>query len=250
MIVTRVPSGIPGLDTVLQGGIPTNSSLALRTEASNFAEAFQQQFIAEGLKLGFPALYCCLTRSAASVINSMKHQGFDVSENIANDELVFLDCYSMHKRTSMIGVDKELQKKIITVADIDDEKILQNGLATAVERLHDIKGLRAVCENVAGTLTSRSPVEMMRWGRRAFGDLRAFQTVVLHTFPIGIRMGLFNLMAPDFDGVFDMKIERGTDRVRHYLSIQKMRMTIVPPKMHELDLTNGMVTLKTIQKIT
>jgi hypothetical protein len=29
-----------------------------------------------------------------------------------------------------------------------------------------------------------------------------------------------------------------------------MRMTIVPPKMHELDLTNGMVTLKTIQKIT
>ena len=250
MIVTRVPSGVPGLDAVLQGGIPTNSSLALRTESSNFAEAFQQQFIAEGLKLGFPALYCCLTRSAASVINNMKHQGFDVAEHVANDELVFLDCYSAHKRTSTIGVDKEIQDKIVSVADIDDEKILQDGLATAVERVSDIKGLRAVCENVAGTLTSRSPVEMMRWGRRAFGDLRAFQTVVLHTFPIGMRMQLFNVMAPDFDGVFELRIERGTDRVRHFLGIQKMRMTIVPPKMHELDMANGIVTLKTIQKIT
>lgn len=250
MIVTRVPSGIPGLDAVLQGGIPTNSSLALRTEASNFAEAFQQQFVAEGLKLGFPALYCCITRSAASVLNSMKHQGFDVAEHVANDELVLLDCYSAHKRTSVISVDKELQKKIIMVADIDDEKILQDGLATAVERVPDIKGLRAVCENVAGTLTSRTPVEMMRWGRRAFGDLRAFQTVVLHTFPIGVRMQLFNMMAPDFDGVLEMRIERGTDRVRHYLSIQKMRMTVVPSKMHELDMANSVVTLKTIQKIT
>lgn len=250
MIVTRVPSGIPGLDAVLQGGIPANSSLALRTEASNFAEAFQQQFVAEGLRHGFPALYCCLTRSPGAVMNSMEHQGFNVVEQVANDELVFLDCYSAHKRASGIGVDKELRKKIVTISDTDDEKILQDGLATAVERLPDIKGLRAVCENVAGSLTSRTPVEMMRWGRRAFGDLRAFQTVVLHTFPIGVRMQLFNVMAPDFDGVLEMKIERGTDRVRHYLSIQKMRMTVVPPKMHELDLANGMVTLKTIQKIT
>ena len=250
MIVTRVPSGIPGLDTVVQGGIPTNSTLALRTEPSNYSEAFQQQFIAEGLKHGFPAIYCCLARSVANVIDSMKHQGFDVTEHVANDQLVFIDCYSMHKRTSLMGVDKRLHEKIITVIEVDDDQMLQDGLATAVERMHNIKGLRAVCESVPGVLTGRPAIEMMRWGRRAFGDLRAFQTVVLHTFPLGVREELFSLMAPDFDGVIDLNIERGSDRVRYFLSIQKMRMTVVPPKMHELDINNGVVTLKTIQKIT
>jgi KaiC/GvpD/RAD55 family RecA-like ATPase len=250
MIVARVPSGIPGLDNVLQGGIPTNSTLALRTEPSNYSEAFQQQFIAEGLKHGFPGIYCCLSRPVASVINGMRHQGFDIAEHVVNDQLVFLDCYSMHKRTAMMGIDKEIQEKIVTVVEVDDDQMLQDGLATAVERMPNIRGLRAVCESVPGALTGRSPVEMMRWGRRAFGDLRAFQTVVLHTFPIGVREELFSLMAPDFDGVIDLKIERGSDRVRYFLSIQKMRMTVVPPKMHELDINNGIVTLKTIQKIT
>ncbi len=235
---------------MLQGGIPTNSALALRTEASNYAEAFQQQFIVEGLKQGFPGIYCCLTRPVASVINGIKHQGVDVSEYIANDQLVFLDCYSMHKRTSLMGVDKDIQEKIVTVIEVDDDQMLQDGLATAVERMPNIKGLRAVCESVPGALTGRTAVEMMRWGRRAFGDLRAFQTVVLHTFPIGVREELFNLMAPDFDGVIDLRIERGSDRVRYFLSIQKMRMTVVPPKMHELDMSDGIITLKTIQKIT
>ncbi len=238
------------MDTVLQGGIPTNSTLALRTEASNYAEAFQQQFIMEGLKQGLPGIYCCLSRPVASVINAMKHQGFEVVEYVANDQLVFLDCYSMHKRTSLMGVEKDIQDKIVSVIEMDDDQMLQDGLATAVERMPNIRGLRAVCENVPGALTGRTAVEMMRWGRRAFGDLRAFQTVVLHTFPIGIREELFSLMAPDFDGVIDLKIERGSDHVRYFLSIQKMRMTVVPPKMHELDINNGIVTLKTIQKIT
>jgi KaiC/GvpD/RAD55 family RecA-like ATPase len=250
MIVARVPSGIPGLDAVLQGGIPTNSTLALRTEPSNYAEAFQQQFIAEGLKHGFPGIYCCLARPVASVINGMKHQGFDVTEHIMSNQLVFLDCYSMHKRTSLMGVDKEIQDKVIGVIEVDDDQMLQDGLATAVERMPNIKGLRAVCESVPGALTGRTAIEIMRWGRRAFGDLRAFQTVTLHTFPIGVREELFSLMAPDFDGVIDLKIERGTDHVRYFLGVQKMRMTVVPPKMHELDIINGMVMLKTIQKIT
>lgn len=250
MIVTRVPSGIPGLDTALQGGIPVNSALALRGEASNYCEAFQQQFIIEGLKHGSPGIYCCVSRPVATVIRSMRHQGFDLKDYIANDELVFLDCYSAHKRTSIAGVDADVQKKIITVSDVDDEKILQNGLATAVERVPNIKGVRAVCENVPGSLTSKSPIDIMRWGRRSFGDLRSFQTIVLHTFPHGIREELFTMMANDLDGVFELKVERGMDRVRYYLSIPKMRMTVLPPKMHELDINNGVVTLKTIQKIT
>ena len=250
MIVTRVPSGIPGLDTALQGGVPVNSALALRGEASNYCEAFQQQFVIEGLKHGSPAIFCCMSRPVATVINSMRHQGFDVKEQIANDMLVFLDCYSAHKRTSVAGVDDELRKKIVTVSDADDEKILQNGLATAVESVPNIKGVRAVCENVPAALTSKAPRDMMRWGRRAFGDLRSFQAVVLHTFPAGIRDDLFTLMASDFDGVFDLRVDRGQDRVRYYLSIPKMRMTVLPPKMHELDINNGIVTLKTIQKIT
>jgi KaiC/GvpD/RAD55 family RecA-like ATPase len=251
MIIARVPSGIQGLDIILQGGIPTNSTIALKAEPSNHTEFLQQQFIAEGLKHGFPALYCCLSRPVSSVINSMKLQGFDVLEAIANDQLIFLDCYSMHKRVSGMGVDPAIQKKIVSITEVDDERLLQDGLATAVERIPNLKGMRAVCESVPGTLTTKSPVEIMRWGRRAFADLRAFDTVVLHAFPIGVREELFDLMAHDFDGIWELRSDRTADRVRYVISIQKMRMTVVPPKLYELEVENNLLTLKAIfQRIT
>ena len=251
MMIARVPSGIPGLDMLFQGGFPSNSTIALRAEPSNPTEYFQQQFIAEGLKHGFPAVYCCLSRPAANVIRSFKHQGFDIIEQVANDQLVFLDCYSMHKRTSTMGVDQAIQKKIISITEVDDEKMLQDGLATAVERIPNLKGLRAVCESVPGTLTNRTAVEVMRWGRKAFGDLRAFETVTLHTFPLGVREELFGLMAHDFDGVIEIRVDRTTEHVRYYLSIQKMRMTEVPLRMFELQMDGGILSLKTtVQKIT
>jgi KaiC/GvpD/RAD55 family RecA-like ATPase len=250
MIIPRVPSGIPGLDTLIEGGIPTNSTIALRAEPSNTTEHFQQQFIAEGLKQGLPAVYCCLSRPVASVIENMKHQGFEVLEAVANDQLVFLDCYSMQKRTAVLGVNPAIQKKIVTVPDVDDETMLQDGLASAVERIHDLKGLRAVCESIPGTLTTQSAIEVMRWGRKAFGDLRAFDTVALHTFPNGVREDLFNVMAHDFDAIIEIRVDRTADRVRHYLSIQKMRMTTVPTKMLEIDTEQPLISIKTIQKIT
>lgn len=249
MIIARVPSGIPGLDPLIQGGIPTNSTIALRAEPSNPTEYFQQQFIAEGLKHGFPAVYCCLSRPVANVIRSMRHQGFDVIESVANDQLIFLDLYSLHKRTSAMGVDQAIQKKIVSVTDVDDERMLQDGLATAVERISNLKGLRAVCENVPGTLTAKSAIEVMRWGRKAFGDLRAFETLTLHTFPVGLREELFGLMAHDFDAIIELKADRSADRVHYYLNIQKMRMTSVPQKMYELDTEGPLLSLKTVQKI-
>ncbi|OGS41464.1 MAG: hypothetical protein A3K67_03975 [Euryarchaeota archaeon RBG_16_62_10] len=250
MIVPRAPSGIPGLDAVIEGGIPTNSTIALRAEPSNPTEHFQQQFIAEGLKLGSPAVYCCLSRPVANVIRSMKHQGFDVLESVANDQLIFLDCYSMQKRTSAMGVDQGVQKKIISVTEVDDERMLQDGLASAVERIPNLKGLRAVCESVPGTLTARSAIEVMRWGRKAFGDLRAFETITIHTFPVGIRDELFTMMAHDFDAIFEIKAESSSDRITYYLNIQKMRMTSLPHKLIELHSENSLLSVQTTQKIT
>jgi len=250
MIIPRVPSGIPGLDPLIEGGIPTNSTIALRAEPSNTTEHFQQQFIAEGLKHGVPAVYCCLSRPVASVINSMKHQGFDVLEAVANDQLVFLDCYSVHRRTSVLGVDPAIQKKIVVVTEVDDERLLQDGLASAVERISNLKGLRTVCESVPGTLTTQSAIEVMRWGRKAFGDLRAFDTLALHTFPNGVREELFSVMAHDFDAIFEIRVDRTTDHVRHYLSIQKMRMTTVPARMLEFDIEQPIISLRNVQKIT
>jgi len=109
--------------------------------------------------------------------------------------------------------------------------------------------LRAVCESVPGTLTSKSAVEIMRWGRKAFGDLRAFETLTLHTFPVGIREELFGVMAHDFDGIIEIREERGIERVRYYLNIQKMRRTDIPQKMYELDTENALLSLRSIQKI-
>ncbi len=250
MLVPRSPTGIPGLDAVLQGGYPTNTTLALRAEPSNASELFLQQFVAEGLKLGTPVIYCCMSRHPASLVKSMRQAGLDVTEAVANSQLVLLDCFSMQKRAVEMGLDKLVQKKIIAVEDMDDERLLQDGLATAVERMTSLKGLRAVCESLPSALAIRNAMDIVRWGRRAFGDLRAFDTTSLHMFPLGVREELFDLMAEDFDGVMDMRIERNTERVRYILEIRKMRLTDIPMKTFDLDTDGAVLSLKTVQKIS
>jgi KaiC/GvpD/RAD55 family RecA-like ATPase len=234
---------------VLQGGRPANSTVALRAAPSNYTECILQQFIAEGLKRGQPAIYCCLSRPVASLVNSMMQQGFDVLEPVANDQLVILDCYSMQKRSSGIGVPSDIKRKIVSVPEVDDERMLQDGLATAVERMSSLKGVRAVCESVPGTLTGRTAIEIMRWGRRAFSDIRAFDTVAFHVFPIGIREELFGMMAHDFDGVMELWTDRAGDRMRYFMSIPKMRMTNVPDKVLDLEMEDNTVVMKTTQRI-
>ncbi len=250
MIVSRTPSGLPGLDPLIQGGIPVNSTVALRAEPSNPAEYFQQQFIIEGLKLGSPTIYCCTSRPPSNVIRSLWSRGFDVLEQIANDQLVFLDCYSTTKETAAIGLDQSVHKKIVHMHEIDDGSVLQEGLSEAVDRFSTLRGLRAVCECVPAAMKRASASEFVTWGRKAFGELRAFDTVVLHAFPTGVRDELFNLMAQDFDVVMDISADRNGDRVRYYLCIHKMRMTEVPIKIFELETEKNLLTLKTIQKIS
>ncbi len=250
MIVPRSPSGIPGLDTVLQGGYPTNSTLALRAEPSNTSELFLQQFVFEGLKLGSSVVYCCMSRHPASLIKSMRQAGLDVTEAIANSQLVLLDCFSMQKTPPEMGLERLVQKKIIPIPDADDERLLQDGLATALERLSGLKGLRAVCESLPSALTERAAMDYVKWGRRTFGELRAYETISLHVFPLGKREDLFELMAEDFDGVMEMRVERNTSTIRHILEIRKMRLTDIPMKTFDLDTENSTLSLKTVQKIT
>lgn len=250
MIIARVPSGIPGFDAVIQGGIPSNSTVALRANPSNVTEYFQQQFIMEGLKQGSPGIYCCLARSPANVIMSLKQQGFDPLEQIANDQLILVDFYSLLARASVVGVDQAVQKKIISVTEVDDERLLQDGLATAVERISNLKGLRAVCENVTGILTGKDAIEIMRWGRKAFADLRTFETVTLHTFPIGTREDLFALMANDFDSILEIQSDTNGGRTRYNLNVQKMRLTEIPTAPLALEAEGSLLSLKTEQRIT
>jgi len=250
MIVPRSPSGIPGLDPILQGGYPTNTTIALRAEPSNASELFLQQFVSQGLKLGSPVIYCCMSQHPASLVKSMRQTGMDVVEAVANNQLVLLDCFSMQKQPIEMGLDKIVQKKIIPIEDSDDERLLQDALATAVERISSLRGLRAVCESMPSALTVRNGMDIVRWGRRAFGDLRAFETITMHMFPLGKREELFDLMAEDFDGVMELRVERSTDRVRYFLEIRKMRLTDIPLKTFDLDTDNSVVSLKTVQKIT
>jgi KaiC/GvpD/RAD55 family RecA-like ATPase len=250
MIVPRSPSGIPGLDAVLQGGYPSNTTIALRAESSNASEMFLQQFVSEGLKLGSPVIYCCMSRHPASLVKSMRQTGMDVAEAIANNQLALLDCFSMQRQPQEMGLDKAVQKKIISIEDADDERLLQDGLAKAVERMASLKGLRAVCDSVPSALTVRNGMDIVRWGRRAFGDLRAFETISMHMFPLGKRAELFDLMSEDFDGVMEIRVERNTDRVRYILEIRKMRLTDIPLKMFDLDTDGAVLSLKTVQKIT
>ncbi|MFB6204115.1 MAG: RAD55 family ATPase [Candidatus Nanohaloarchaea archaeon] len=88
----RVSSGIEGLDEMLNGGFPANSTVIIMGDEGTGKEAIVNKFIYEGLENGDEAMYFTLDDSPEGVEEDAEYYGWDFSEY--DDNIVFVDGYS------------------------------------------------------------------------------------------------------------------------------------------------------------
>src|SRR3989337_672698 len=134
----RIKTGVAGLDKLLQGGFPTNSSILLVGPPGCGKSTLCQQFIYEGLKNKQPGLYITLDLSPKEVIDSMNNFGFKTANML--DKLKFIDAYSW--RTGKAG-------KEYTVSNLGNVNELNIMISQVIKELDDSPIKRNVFDSIS-----------------------------------------------------------------------------------------------------
>jgi circadian clock protein KaiC len=122
--IDRVPTGVPGLDPLIEGGFPKGRSILVTGEPGTGKTIFSLQFLAEGLARGEKGIYVAADEPPFDVIEQAASMGWDFEEHIEKKNLAILNAGTY--LTTLPGAGKDRQ--------IDIHKAL-NDLSGFVNRL-------------------------------------------------------------------------------------------------------------------
>lgn len=104
---SRTPTGIPGLDKLLSGGLPKNRTILLTGGPGTGKTILSSQFLVNGiLDYDEPGIYVSLDESKPHVFEEMLDFGWDFQELEANKRLVFLEASPIRYLPAEIKVGK------------------------------------------------------------------------------------------------------------------------------------------------
>ncbi len=138
MSVEKVSTGIPGMDDVLNGGIPERNAVLLTGGPGTGKTIFSQQFIWSGLEEGEPGVFVTLEEHPVQVRKNAEGFGWNFREYEQEGMLAVVDAF-----TAGIGKASEYEKYV--VKDPTDISELTGVIRRAVE---DVDAKRVAIDSV------------------------------------------------------------------------------------------------------
>lgn len=215
----RVPTGIEGLDLLLQGGFPRGSLILIAGNAGTGKTALATQFLGHGAtKYGEKGIYVTFAEGKEIFIhNARVHSGFDF-ERLQDEGRV--------KVIDMVPVREEAISAVL-------ETIL--GEITAV-------GAKRLVVDPFTALALQKKIEARVLLRMFLGTIvrgEGCTTLLVDEVPMGskrIGMGMEEFVA---DGVIVLKKSTVNSRPLRELSFEKMRGTVIQRPSHPFTLHKG-----------
>jgi circadian clock protein KaiC len=163
----RIPSGIPGLDPLMEGGFIKGSTVMVSGAAGTGKTILCTQFLLEGLKKGEVCMFITLEEKPQDIINDVKRFGWDLQKYVDDKKLYleFQDPFQITDITSPL-LDKIQQHKIQRVA-IDSTAVFELYYKEPAEVRKQLfkllTGLKGI--GVTSMLTSELPEETKMLGK-------------------------------------------------------------------------------------
>ena len=80
VFIDRIPTGVPGLDHILSGGLPKNQIYLVQGDPGAGKTTFALQFLLEGLRANQPALYVTFSESRRELEEVAASHGWDIAK--------------------------------------------------------------------------------------------------------------------------------------------------------------------------
>lgn len=226
----RVPTGVRGLDKLIEGGFPKGRSILVTGEPGTGKSIFCIQFLAEGLTRGEKGVYVAADEEPSDIIEQGESMGWDLEKYTAKKELLILNVGSHLGAHSTPGKEKHF-----------DVARAVNDLASHVLRL---EAKRLVLDPAGPFVLLRDTATRIQdQTRMLIKLLRAAMptTNVLTSYAVP-RTGEMTMHGVEeylTAGVLAFKMLSNNGQLTRNLILEKMRCTDVKPARHEFDIVKG-----------
>jgi circadian clock protein KaiC len=228
--IERVPTGIPGLDPLIEGGFPQGRSILVTGEPGTGKTIFALQFLIEGLARGEKGIYVAADEGPNDVLEQAASLGWDLEKHIEQKEFAILNAGTY--LSSLGGSGKEHH--------VDVTKAIGD-LANYVNRL----GARRLVLDPAGpfVLIRESSARIQDQTRLLIKLLRSkMQTTNILTsyaVPRTGERGLHGIEEYLVAGALVLEMVLVDDCLTRTMMIEKMRCTDAKPSQHGFEIIKG-----------
>jgi circadian clock protein KaiC len=183
----RIPSGIPGLDKLIEGGFVKGSTNMVSGGAGTGKTIFCVQFLLEGLKKGEICMFITLEERPEDIIGDVKRFGWDL-EKYVKEKKLFLESQDPFQITDITSplLDKIKEHKVQRVA-VDSTAVFELYYKEASEVRKQLfkllNGLKDI--GVTSILTSELPEKYETLGKFGVEEFVVDGVIVLNYLGIG-----------------------------------------------------------------
>jgi len=229
-MVRKVPTGIPGMDELLNGGIPERNVVLLSGGPGTGKTIFGQQFLYSGVsEYDEPGVLVALEEHPVQIRINMRQFGWDITRYEEEGRFAIVDAY-----TAGIGAAARRERYVVP-APTDIHSLLD----TVKEAIQETGAKRAVVDSVT-TLYITKPV--------------AARGVVMQLKKVLSGMGCTSIMVSQVsvsergfggpgvehaaDGIIRLDLDEINGELKRSLIVWKMRGTSHSMRRHPFDITD------------
>lgn len=238
--IARLKTGIPGLDEVLESGLPRNYAYSVVGAPGSGKTIMGAQFLYRGAtQYGDNGIYASLEEPTHSIANNMLRFNFNLFDLESQGKLVLLDA-SPHQ-------DQPNSELKIRGGSVGTEKFDLDGLLGAVAHARkNVAAKRCVIDSLMSIATAYTQQAGFRF--RLLHFLRALSELELTTLiltesptPIVREFGVDSMLT---NGTFLLQTSNETDGVHQMIEIPKMRGVKVQRKTLPYKVTQNGIEVK------
>lgn len=182
----RIPSGIPGLDKLIEGGLLKGSTTLVSGGTGTGKTIFCAQFLMEGLRRGEKCFFITLEERPEDIVADVQRFGWDFSKYISEQRL-FLDFEDPFRVTDITSplLDKIQEHKISRVV-VDSTSVLSLYFKEPSEiRKQLFKLLLGLKGTGVTTMITTEVIDENRLSRFGVEEFLTDAVILLHYLGIG-----------------------------------------------------------------
>ncbi|HVO93850.1 MAG TPA: ATPase domain-containing protein [Terriglobales bacterium] len=215
----RISTGIPELDTLIEGGFRTGKTYLVVGEPGTGKTVFGLQFLVSGLMEKEKGLYVAIDEKPADVVEQAASLGWDLTPFIESKEFLILDASAYFGARANDGQGKSVDVQRV-VADLSSY-IARMGAA------------RVVIDPIGPLLFGReSTSRVLDQARTLFYNLQANTNTTNLLTTYSVERSVRGIEEYLVSGTFVLDMELANSRFIRTLTIEKMRSTALAPAQY------------------
>lgn len=147
-MLQRVSTGIPGLDSLIEGGIPKGFTVLVAENPGTGKTILTSHFLYEGLKNGENGLYVSFGESKEQFYDNIDRIGMDFRDFEEQKKFVFLDFASITKE----GMRDALDEVLATIKEISAKRLVVDSFSAISQAYETQIDARIVLQTILGKI--------------------------------------------------------------------------------------------------